>query len=117
MRRTAIRRQPRRKTASWAAEDLPRKMWLEGMERTCLMRDVSVCEGQIAGHHAITRQDCRKHGLEEWSHQNRFGLCYRHHRRHHSRHEPIPRSLLPGSVIEFAWKGDLLWLLERVYPS
>jgi hypothetical protein len=84
----------------------------------CIAESVeSPCEGVLQAHHAITAQSLRKAGLREHLTDPRVGaaVCYRHHRRHHNRAEPLKRAMLPMRVEEFAAEHGLVWLLDRYY--
>lgn len=45
-----------------------------------------------------------------------MGLCYRAHRRHTNRVQPIERSLVPGLAVIFAHAMDCDDVLMRQYP-
>jgi hypothetical protein len=48
--------------------------------------------------------------------RNGMPVGYNCHRRHHSRHDPIPFALLPPAALEFAAELGLTHRIERVYP-
>lgn len=77
----------------------------------------SPCDGEVQAHHVITQQQLRKAGLDQylWTPQNGASLCYRHHRRHHNRVEPVTIAMLPQRCRDFAAKHFLTPLLERYY--
>jgi hypothetical protein len=79
------------------------------------------CEGRLDRHHVLPVQQLRKRGLDHLADdpRNVVPACRRHHANHHSRFAPLPASVLPEGVREFAaelgpWAVDYL---ERSYPS
>ncbi len=112
-RRTPLRAKPRRSSKTEREE---RKNWPVGAEPICVMAGLSKCDGPLECHHAIYRQTLRSHGLPQWPHEVRQTLCSQHHRRHHNGREKVPRSLLPGCLIEYAFVHGLLGWVERTYP-
>lgn len=52
-----------------------------------------------------------------WDVRNGLHVSNRRHQRHHSGHEPIPRSALPAGVFEFADEFGFDWYLDRHYPK
>ena len=88
----------------------------------CLLAETSPtrCEpGVWHRHHVIPQQVLRRHGHGDlvYRRENMVILCSRHHQRHHSGHEALPRDLLPVEVFEFAAEIDLEWWLDRHYPA
>lgn len=94
------------------------------------------CEGLVQAHHVLRKQfilsyvdavaheryltkrqkaDLARELL--WDVRNALGVCYRAHRRHHSRHQPIPFRLVPLSAIAFAAGLGLAYRLENEYPQ
>lgn len=69
-------------------------------------------------HHLILQQTLRKHGhgALTYDRRNLVVLCLRHHQRHHSGHERVPRDLLPAEAFKFADEVGLRWNLDRHYP-
>lgn len=76
------------------------------------------CEGRVQGHHVVSKQALRRHGLHEhlWDVRNRLAVCARRHERHTTLSAPIAYGLLPSSAIEFAAELGLEWWLDRHYP-
>lgn len=83
----------------------------------CIAANWSLCEGPLQAHHAITQQQLRKAGLTDslWDPAVGAAVCYRHHRRHHNRSEPLRRDFLPQRVLDFAAKHGLDWIIDRYY--
>jgi hypothetical protein len=77
------------------------------------------CHGQVTGHHIITQQQLRQHGLELelWNLRNRLPVCDGRHGQHHRASRRIPRSVLPVEALEFAEEHGLTRLIERYYPE
>lgn len=75
------------------------------------------CEGDVQAHHVITQQQLRQHGLDDllWDPTNGAAVCATHHRRHHSRRQPIRTEFLPARCLVFAAKQGLGWIIERYY--
>lgn len=80
--------------------------------------DPRECDGPLQCHHIITQQALRKRGLDFLRYDVRNGmcLCYRAHRRHTNRTEPIDYSYLSQGAIDFATEVGLDWQLDRYYP-
>jgi hypothetical protein len=101
------------------------KVAVLALDQGCILADdphalaFGGCEGEVQAHHVITQQQLRGRGLEEltWDPQNGAAVCYRHHRRHHNRAEPIPVAALPERCRRFAYDHDLQWFLDRYYRS
>lgn len=82
---------------------------------------------RLEGHHIIEKEHLRQHfpsghngrTLTELVWDPRNGLLVRHtiHRRHTSRHEPIPQSALPEEAREFARELGLEWYLAGRYTA
>jgi hypothetical protein len=91
---------------------------LSGSE--CLMagRSRERCGGILDPHHVIAKQALKKHGLSSqlWNADNGIPLCRRHHERHETAVERVPRSLLPAEALAFAEELGLEYLLDR-YPE
>lgn len=125
MKRTPLKRGKPLRSRRWHTYPKPaaviqRDLWREGLGRCALnMRGDHVCEGKVRGHHLIAQHALRKRGLHEflWDKRNRLAVCDAAHHRHHTRCAPLPRSVLPDSVFEFAEELGLLWLLEKTYPE
>jgi hypothetical protein len=111
----ATRRQPnpmtaagREARAAWAANLGP-----------CVVcpTEGGVCAGPVQGHHAIAKQSLKRHGLHRvlWDPRNRVPVCEHRHEQHTTRYRPIPRSLLPASVFEFADELGLGRYIDKVY--
>ena len=77
-----------------------------------------ICDGRLQSHHVVTQQALKKRSLAHLTWDLDVGLCVceRAHRRHHSRHQPIERSLLRPENLAFAERHGLLDLIERFYP-
>lgn len=77
------------------------------------------CRGPVQGHHAVSRQVLREHGLIAAMSdiRNRVPVCEHRHEQHTTGYRPIPRELLPASVFEFAEEVGLGWWLDRHYPA
>lgn len=116
MKRTPLRRRPRRSVG-----EINSKLWNDGMERRCILAGAPdhECEGPVDPHHVIPRSRLRREGLgtHEWDRRNRAPACRKAHEEHHTRKRPLPRAVLPGCAIEFAFEHDLLGYIERVYPT
>lgn len=78
-----------------------------------------ICEGALQAHHVVTQQALRSRGLAHllWDVTNGLCVCYRAHRRHHNRAQPVERKLLRHENITFAERNGLVDLIERYYPS
>lgn len=94
------------------------------------------CEGAVLAHHVLRKQFIRgylddreqtapfgigivREDLERalmWDLRNGMGVCYRAHRRHHNRIEPIPRNLVTKDAWTFAAELGLSRRLEADYP-
>lgn len=94
------------------------------------------CDGVVDAHHVLYAQFIRSY-VESFAHRNyldeaeknemmqrllwdlRDGMavCYRAHRRHHNRTQPIPYRLIPASAIEFAVELGLGHRLDALYPA
>lgn len=93
----------KRLSTVWTAEDYPAICAGEKVELHC--------------HHAISRQECRKHGAPEWDQRNGFPVTKRRHERHHSRIEPLLRGDLPDEVFAFVEEHPKLRrYLDKTYP-
>jgi hypothetical protein len=86
----------------------------------CLMDGYSDedCGGPLDPHHVIAKQALKKHGLSSqlWNADNGIPLCRRHHERHETAVERVPKALLPLKAILFAQFFGLEHLLDR-YPE
>jgi hypothetical protein len=77
------------------------------------------------GHHIITQQQLRHshpavYDDVRWDLRNQLALCDAHHVDHHSRRHAIPLHTVLAyqpRVLPFARQLDLLWYLERRYPT
>lgn len=78
----------------------------------------SDCEWPLEAHHVIAAHQLKKRGLHHLLYDVRNGLClcYRAHRRHTNRTEPIDYSYLSQQAIDFATEVGLDWQLDRDYP-
>jgi len=74
---------------------------------------------RVQGHHILTQQCLRKHGLDAflWDQRNKFDCCERVHAAHHNRSRPIPAELLPDAAWAFASDVGLTWMIERYYGA
>jgi hypothetical protein len=77
-----------------------------------------ICEARLQAHHIIPQQTLRKHGHGDklGDRRNWVYLCRRHHRRHHSGHQRLPREALRQETLDFAEETGLSWYLDRHYP-
>lgn len=94
------------------------------------------CEGVVQAHHVLRSQFIRDYIEEQvllgrlsrlecehlertllWDLRNGLAVCYRTHRRHHNRIEPIPRQFVPQAAWEFAEEIGLARRLEADYPA
>lgn len=94
------------------------------------------CEGVVQAHHIVRRQfvqdriDTRVRAeslnavqraeLERlllWDLRNGMGVCYRAHRRHHSRVQPIPARFVSAAAYAFAQELELVYRIEMEYAS
>lgn len=75
------------------------------------------CEGRLEAHHMIPRSTLKDRGLHEliWHPFNGMCLCYRAHRRHTNRTQPLERRLLRREHFEFAEMFRLNDVLDRLY--
>lgn len=117
MRRTGLRRRPRRTLPSVQAAI----EWKRRRVYRC-----AVCNRQAHHrHHIIYVQHLLRlapdHGrpIEEvlWDLRNMLPLCESCHSRHHSAFSRIPRHLLPDEALEFAAELELGWFIVREYPA
>lgn len=78
-----------------------------------------VCEGALQAHHVIFQKHLRDRGLDHllWVIENGLCCCYKAHRRHHNRSQPIEREILRPENIAFANAHGLADLLDRFYPA
>ncbi len=76
------------------------------------------CEGRLEAHHVIPKEFLKRHGLPEliWHPANGMCLCYKAHRRHTNRLQPIERAFLRRDHFELAGLYRLGWLLDSLYP-
>lgn len=76
-----------------------------------------VCEGPVQAHHVIDKSLLKKRGLHSliWHQANGMGVCFRAHRRHTNRTQPIERRLLRRDHFEFAALYRLNDALDRRY--
>lgn len=96
------------------------------------------CEGVVDAHHVLRKQfimdwvgehvqafpaygdpDARAMLEREvlWYPGNGMGVCYRAHRRHHNRVQPIQRLFVPTAAWKFAKRLGLTRRLEQDYPD
>ena len=95
-----------------------------------------VCDGDVEGHHVVPQRVLKRHvrnlvftgQLEEadamlylrrllWDTRNCMLACYRAHRRHENRHQPIDYHLLPPAALQFAEELHMLGVLRQHYPE
>jgi hypothetical protein len=103
-----------------SAESLDFKVAVLAVDGGCVAAsEESPCDGELQAHHAITQQQLRRAGLDAylWDPDVGAALCERHHRRHHSRREPVRLAALPERVFRFATRHGLVHVIERVYAS
>lgn len=114
MKRTApLKRRSRLRARRKPAKVIEADIWREGLG------PCAVCGARynVDAHHIVYAQTLRRHGLGEhvMRKENRLALCRRHHARHHSGMEPVPRCLLPEAVFAFAAEVGLTWWLDKHY--
>lgn len=114
LKRTWLRASGRRKPVGVIVSDI----WRDGLGPCAACVPNHRLPGRIDGHHVIPKSVLIGRGFHEFvmDKRNRLALCRTHHANHHSRSQPIPRSLLPESVFEFADELGLGWYLDRHYP-
>jgi hypothetical protein len=96
--------------AAWLLAILPRGCEVCG-------RRGEECEGRLQAHHVVYEQHLSElDDKERWNPENGLCVCERAHRRHHSRHQPIERSLLRPENLAFAERHGLTRLVEKFYP-
>jgi hypothetical protein len=94
------------------------KVAVLAVDGCCLAHDDPAdCDGDVQVHHAVTQQQLRKAGLDRLVRDPRNGMavCYRAHRRHHNRTEPIALARVPARCVLFAREHGLYDLLVRYY--
>lgn len=75
------------------------------------------CDGHLEAHHVVEKKTLKKRGLGHllWDPDNGLCACYRAHRRHTNRTQPIERRLLRPENESFALRHGLVDALERLY--
>jgi hypothetical protein len=131
MRRTPLRRKPRRSRRTPVAdESLARRFWQTSVRRGgCVMCNSfpvprALREGRlvdlrlIEAHHVLAKRHLKRrgHAGRLWDTRNGMGLCRYHHERHENWSQRIPYELVPADAHEFAAELTLDWLVEREYP-
>lgn len=77
-----------------------------GKPLTAAMRAVQL-------HHVLPEQHWPEHAKAE---DNLVGVCVRHHARHESAFERLPRGALPEVVLRYAEQAGAYWYIEQTYP-
>ena len=112
----ASSRKPRRVPQAERDARLQFKRAVLTLDRECIAGPEE-CEGPLRAHHVLSQQQLRHAGLADstWLADVGACVCERHHRRHHSRVEPIPRRRLPMRCEHFAHRHGLGYILDRYY--
>lgn len=81
--------------------------------------DPADCDGDLQAAHVISQQHLRKAGRHDllWDPAGGFSACYRAHRRHDNRVEPLPVGRLPRRCVTFARSHGFGDILSRYYPA
>lgn len=126
MKVTPLRRRAPLKRGGWIARQRRRRpepgaaAWRRGLG-ACVVcpAEGGVCAGRVQGHHVVARQTLRRLGLVAvlFDRRNRLSVCEHRHEQHTTGYKPIPQKVLPASVFEFALELDLIWYLDKHYPS
>jgi predicted nucleic-acid-binding Zn-ribbon protein len=68
-------------------------------------------------HHVITRQECKRRGIDADTPENLVPLCLRCHFQHHRCLPKLKQSVLPGATVEWADGIGMAWFLDRYYEG
>lgn len=99
--------------------------WKMHVTRRSEGRCVVSGEAAAHAHHVLPQQLLRRRARELavdpawllWDVRNGIAVSEDTHRRHHNGRAPIPRSVLPQCVFDFAEEFGLSWWLERHAPE